>query len=154
MANRNLYMKEYRKTDKNKTWVKNYRSKNTVKDKHNKQHKKYFKNLTEEKRQRYKVYLKNWRKNNPDKQLKNRRRHELKILGWTLESYKVQYKKQKGLCAICKRKFETLRPDHDHKNGKARELLCYCCNTGLGLFQDNPKILKSAATYLDRHNNG
>jgi len=108
-----------------------------------------------------------WRRNNPEKYVQHymiqnssatgklrRWKYHLKNLGWSLETYQKQYKLQKGLCAVCKCHFDDLRPDHNHKTGKARELLCYCCNTGLGLFQDNPKLLKYAAAYLERHNHG
>ena len=40
--------------------------------------------------------------------------------------------------------------DHDHETGKERGLICGHCNTGLGFFRDNPKALRSAASYLLR----
>lgn len=60
------------------------------------------------------------------------------------------YDAQDGCCAICKREItkEKCRIDHDHDTGKVRGLLCVSCNTGLGLFQDSPDVLSSAAGYL------
>ena len=40
--------------------------------------------------------------------------------------------------------------DHDHSTGTFRGWLCVKCNTGLGLLQDSPSILRSAATYLEK----
>lgn len=60
-------------------------------------------------------------------------------------------------CAICKTVGFKMREDHvtgmnldhDHKTGKPRGLLCHNCNRGLGLFQDNPTLLKEAAKYVE-----
>ena len=73
--------------------------------------------------------------------------------GITLEEYQFQYKKQKGVCKICKQKqkgvrYKWLSVDHNHKTGKVRGLLCWHCNKALGLFQDNIKNLKAAIRYL------
>lgn len=57
-------------------------------------------------------------------------------------------KKPGGRCVICKRKVDTLRADHDHTTGATRGALCHHCNTGLGMFQDDPVLLMKAATYL------
>jgi len=38
--------------------------------------------------------------------------------------------------------------DHCHNNGNVRGLLCMRCNTGLGLFLDNPNFLLNAISYL------
>jgi len=68
------------------------------------------------------------------------------------------YKRQHGKCAICRRpirkqstKSETRRSafvDHDHKTGRVRGLLCQRCNCALGLFQDDPKLLKRAILHV------
>jgi len=56
--------------------------------------------------------------------------------------------KQKGKCAICKKPMKRICLDHSHKSYKIRGLLCNACNSGLGYFQDSPKLLMSAARYL------
>ena len=63
--------------------------------------------------------------------------------------------KQNGNCAICnKPEFNTrggiirhLSIDHDHKTGKIRGLLCFKCNTKLGILEDKD-FAKKAKKYL------
>lgn len=61
-------------------------------------------------------------------------------------------------CAICKQvevnrhssgAFMHLSIDHCHKTRKVRGFLCQKCNQGLGLFRDDPSLLKAAASYLE-----
>lgn len=59
---------------------------------------------------------------------------------------------QKRQCAICKLPFKsskTIHVDHNHETGKVRGLLCHNCNTGLGLYRDNPQTLATAIEYLE-----
>jgi hypothetical protein len=55
-------------------------------------------------------------------------------------------------CAICglpeAASSKALASDHDHENGRDRGFLCMNCNTGLGMFKDNPSLLKKAIGYL------
>jgi hypothetical protein len=59
---------------------------------------------------------------------------------------------QAGLCAICGGQpngpGRRLHVDHCHMTGRRRALLCAKCNTMLGLADDVPERLESAATYL------
>lgn len=82
-------------------------------------------------------------------------REEKRIMntyGISLKSYDKMLKEQGGGCKICGTKIPNCKGrfcvDHDHKTGKIRGLLCTKCNTGLGMFVDNPKILAAAITYL------
>jgi hypothetical protein len=56
-------------------------------------------------------------------------------------------------CSICgcheSKYSRQLAVDHDHKTGTVRGLLCIKCNKGLGLFEDNIELLKSAINYLE-----
>jgi Autographiviridae endonuclease VII len=81
---------------------------------------------------------------------KNRRNSILKRLyGITLEDYNRLLAKQKGRCAICKKKPRyRLHVDHDHRTKRVRRLLCRKCNPALGLFEDDLRIVRSAARYL------
>ncbi len=70
--------------------------------------------------------------------------------GMTPETFQKMLKTQKNKCAICAQPLTKKTPpiDHCHKTGKVRGILCYRCNTGLGQFLDDPKLLLKAATYL------
>lgn len=72
--------------------------------------------------------------------------------GITLEDYNLMFEKQKGCCAICgshQMEFSKhLHVDHCHTTGEVRGLLCQKCNRGLGLFNDNPILLKAAQEYV------
>lgn len=79
--------------------------------------------------------------------------------GITFETYQAMYDGQGGRCAICSTPMElmgskqsaTAHVDHDHETGAVRALLCTRCNTGLGMFRDEPAIISSALTYLTHH---
>lgn len=61
--------------------------------------------------------------------------------------------KQGLTCAICKRMFdELLKPqlDHCHKSDRCRGALCGACNAGLGMFNDDLKVLLAAMVYLSK----
>lgn len=64
--------------------------------------------------------------------------------------YASKFKEQNGCCALCGRQ-DRLVIDHDHKTGLMRSLLCYKHNSALGLFEDNPDLLKVAINYLENH---
>lgn len=52
-------------------------------------------------------------------------------------------------CGICKGKSQAL--DHDHKTGFIRAALCHTCNTSLGGFKDDVRLLINAIKYLCKH---
>ena len=79
--------------------------------------------------------------------------------GISNEDYDSFMHTQKGVCAICgtatpTENHDETRPnlyvDHCHTSGAVRGLLCSSCNTGLGLFKDNPERLKAAIQYLTK----
>lgn len=75
--------------------------------------------------------------------------------GITLLEYKKILSEQNGVCDICGQsdptKNKRLAVDHDHRKNKVRGLLCSKCNNGIGLFQDNVKLLEKAILYLKKH---
>lgn len=68
----------------------------------------------------------------------------------TLDDFKSMLDAQGGVCAICKQTNgdKPLCVDHCHATGSVRKLLCNKCNTGLGMFRDNPEYLAEAIKYL------
>ena len=76
----------------------------------------------------------------------------IKKHGITFKDYNMLLEKQEGKCAICDTHQKNLKRrlvvDHDHKTDKIRGLLCYSCNSGLGLFKDDPILLIKASNYL------
>jgi Recombination endonuclease VII len=74
--------------------------------------------------------------------------------GWTLTHFEVQRKLQKERCAVCGVPFTFEASgvaDHKHCSPPLpRGLLCYCCNTGLGMFRDSRKLLEKASRYIQK----
>jgi hypothetical protein len=76
--------------------------------------------------------------------------HLKRRYGITAEQADVMLAQQGGLCAVCRRA-PAEHVDHDHATGQARQLLCFNCNGGLGQFRDDPRVLREAARYVERH---
>ncbi|GHE43432.1 endonuclease VII domain-containing protein [Streptomyces capitiformicae] len=55
---------------------------------------------------------------------------------------------QGGVCCICLSAPAT-HVDHCHKTGRVRGVLCFNCNSGLGLLRDDPAAMNRAADYLE-----
>ena len=74
------------------------------------------------------------------------------------EKRKANATKPQGIweCPICMKSqiVEMMasppRMDHDHATGKFRQWICDSCNTGLGRFKDDTRILKRAIEYLEQ----
>lgn len=76
---------------------------------------------------------------------------------WSLLT-KAEFKEAKAAqgskCAICQRVLRSRKSthvDHCHETGVVRGLLCVRCNPGLGLFADDPELLRRAAAYVEKH---
>jgi len=71
--------------------------------------------------------------------------------GLTVEDFEKLSIAQDHLCAICRqppRGKKRLSVDHCHETMAIRGLLCDPCNTGLGMFREDPMLLHSAIAYL------
>lgn len=101
-------------------------------------------------------------KQHPKTPKQNRIAKLKKFYNLTLEEYDEMFKKQGGVCAICKGTQATkhtgvgginmyLDIDHDHETGEVRGLLCGSCNRGLGQFKDNIENVLNAAIYLEKY---
>lgn len=73
-----------------------------------------------------------------------------KRYGLTVAKVDLISRLQRNKCIICGEQ-KPLVVDHCHETKKFRGLLCHNCNTGLGLFKDNIKILRKAIRYLKKH---
>lgn len=59
------------------------------------------------------------------------------------------------VCPVCDKRTivgitANIVADHDHDTGKGRDWICDSCNTGIGRFKDNIKILERVIEYLKR----
>ncbi len=119
--------KQEKKREYKNKWNKTYRNKN--------------KEIIREKKKTYR-----------DKNKEVIKEHYLKIMyGVTKEEYNKMYKKQGGVCAICrtKSKVKALSVDHNHKTGEVRKLLCNKCNFVIGLVNEDKSILLKCIKYLE-----
>lgn len=84
-----------------------------------------------------------------------RRNHKARqdATGFTSEYYNDVGAAQGWRCAVCgtPRGTVAFSADHDHATGQTRGLLCNTCNTGLGMFRDNPELLARAIGYLEAY---
>ena len=109
----------------------------------------------------YERYIKPWRAANKEKFNASKRRYyhdvvKFKAFGITKEDYMLLLSKQNNVCAICgktqKYKIEKeLSIDHDHVTGRVRGLLCECCNSAIGLFDEDIHILNNAIEYINKY---
>lgn len=110
--------------------------------------------------------VKLWRKENPEKLLKQVQReygkpytinkHLRSKYGITHVEYDLMLDSQKGACKICNvhqiNLSKRLSVDHCHSTGKIRGLLCSQCNSMLGYAKDKTDLLEKAIGYLKEHN--
>lgn len=68
------------------------------------------------------------------------------------ERFLTMMKQQNNRCGICRKGGVALEVDHKHDSKKrVRGLLCHKCNTGIGLLQDNIRVVRSALSYLQKN---
>lgn len=124
---------------KQKEWVKNNKEKVRI--------------LNLKNREKRKIYY-----SSPEGIESSRRAHLKRMFNLTLEEFNQKLEEQNYRCALCegtetRDKHKVFAVDHDHSNGKIRGLLCWKCNSGLGLFNDNTILLEKAINYLKLHKN-
>lgn len=117
-------------------------------------------------RQRVADSMKKWRQKNREKinayQRQNRHKYRTyhrrfwlnRKYGIALGDFNAMLLAQGMLCALCRKSCatgEALCVDHSHETGKVRGLLCRKCNTGIGLFYEDPRLLRRAEAYIYKH---
>lgn len=116
-------------------------------------HKEYGKRWSQANRDKASAYSRAYYRRNKKKCIEAHRNWVLRTqYGMSKEDYSDLMAAQRGVCLICGKAAKRLAIDHNHVTGEVRALLCSDCNTGLGLFRDNPKTLKAAITYLEVFN--
>jgi hypothetical protein len=93
-----------------------------------------------------------WRKANADKVRKQQIRHKYGLSG---DQFDAMLQAQNWCCAICGTQLRFglggLTVDHCHTTGRVRGILCTQCNTGVGMFRENPATFTRALAYLEAH---
>jgi hypothetical protein len=117
----------------------------------------------EKNRDREIARVRSWQRANPDrvkawarksrgKRLKKLREIHLRNkFGLTPVEFDTLLAAQDGACALCDAPPTSgisLHVDHDHGTGEIRGLLCMRCNNALGLFREDPDLLRRAARYV------
>ena len=96
----------------------------------------------------FNIYRRNFYKNNKNKKIIINRREKLKLYyNLTIEEYNLLLKKANYKCEICGSE-NKLCVDHNHKLNNVRGILCGTCNSGIGMFKDDIKLLTKAIEYL------
>lgn len=106
-----------------------------------------------------------WKQKQKDKYKKpDKRKTKAYILkhrfGLTLIDYHQMYENQKGCCAICGKPITLYAEsrdlssvacvDHNHDTLEVRGLLCNKCNTGIGMLNEDIRILTNAIEYIKK----
>ena len=75
-----------------------------------------------------------------------------KDFGITVEEVRDLRKLPCRICGTEKCKSgRAIAIDHCHETGRIRGVLCANCNTGIGLLNDSPELLRNAASYLEEN---
>jgi len=92
-----------------------------------------------------------WVRDNPIGVAAQKERARARRYGLTVKKLREFLKRR---CEICGAKtggrWGGLYVDHCHKRDVARGVLCGNCNSGLGFFKDDLKLLRSAVRYMRR----
>ncbi|MEU7577584.1 endonuclease VII domain-containing protein [Streptomyces sp. NPDC041068] len=74
--------------------------------------------------------------------------HLMRKYGMTEAERDEMIASQKGVCCICLAA-PAVHVDHCHETGKVRGVLCFNCNSGLGLLKEDTDAMHRAAAYLE-----
>jgi hypothetical protein len=134
-----------------RAWYNEYQRTNAEqRDKRNERRRGWREDPEYRKREREQLYIA-WKRNPGKRALIDRKAMLKKQYGLTLEQFDEMLEAQDGACALCGREQVGMRlhVDHCHASGVVRGLLCSNCNTGLGMFGDDPDRLIAAIQYIE-----
>jgi hypothetical protein len=100
-------------------------------------------------KEKFNSYQREWRSQNKEKHAASAKYSKIRNkYGLSREEYDSLM--EQSHCGICDADLTERKPalDHCHATGKIRGVLCSQCNTGLGMFHNNPEALRRAAEYL------
>jgi len=86
------------------------------------------------------------------KPILNLRAHLSRAYDLSLEQYERAVERQGGVCFVCgasPKPGQRLQVDHDHETDVVRALLCYGCNSALGIMKEDPERLRRLAVYAE-----
>jgi hypothetical protein len=111
--------------------------------------------LDPKRRERRRIYQREWYKKNKDyfrKKAENNKEHYIVYRKkWRLKKKEKEAGiKRPEKCEICGNK-DRIVFDHDHKTGEFRGWICSFCNCALGYAKDDIKRLKLMIKYLQRN---
>jgi hypothetical protein len=91
----------------------------------------------------------------PEYRAKIRAQQGGRLYGISADEYVRLRAQPCGVCGIHKvekgKRGSGMHIDHVHATGRIRGTLCDTCNRGVGMFHDNPVLLRAAAAYLEQH---
>jgi hypothetical protein len=103
-------------------------------------------------KERHVEYHREWRQRN---RAKINLQAKCRKFGMAMDDLLNLLARQEERCAICGRQLDMERAsftlDHCHATGQVRGAVHKKCNTGIGMFEDDPEIVQRAADYLRRH---
>jgi hypothetical protein len=101
-----------------------------------------------------------WRDAHKEERQTAAKEYRLRVkFGLSVQEYQRMLDAQDGVCAICREpetkmlpsgNIKALAVDHAHVPGlPVRGLLCFNCNTGIGLLRERPDLLLAAVRYIE-----
>ena len=74
------------------------------------------------------------------------------MYGVSIEWVEERLAAHNNKCKVCGTKMKlytnTVAIDHCHETGEVRDIVCKKCNTAMGQFRDDPKLIAKAIDYL------
>lgn len=94
------------------------------------------------------------RNKNPEYKLNAKKRILKNKYGITYEEYQSKIQNNNGCCPICCQIIgDKAATDHNHNNGKVRDIICRSCNLWIGFIEKNRNLIQPMLNYLNKWDN-